>query len=862
MDLNILLARVKPVGSPVGLWDLYWTPEGHIFQVMQDGPTLVVHNYIVNFLTIEMEKKNNAGRGKSDNAAGHNKDEKGKPINQNKPTPKPKPGKPVPEVTKPANPTVPAEPTEPAPVQPAPIEPPKIEEPKIEEPKIEPPKAEEPQAPTPVEETPSLPIEEPKAQEPTTPPILEAPAEEVPGPIINVPPLSEEIPDVFKPTKPASEPVIDVPVTEVKKPKPTQADPIGTIVKGSLKHLARVFTDDGGSQDSTWMHDGKTYDNGWITGDGNKVRNAESVHIVAFKPENRVKMESITLSDGYGKSGAPVRFNAILNDGKYTVVKDIIPEFYGPDNLVTKTYDLIPAAKGKELRGLEVVYPTSGGRPTSVIPTEFDYFGSYVKVDKKPYPIKKVSFDQINGVVDYVYNLALVSSRGIDKLKAEPLKFSIKKIRLYLDMPGMLTNTGFGFNPMPGGGWLLDQVLEYWHSLGKEVYLCPKGDIGDPRYVELCRQLALRYGPNADWPDEWAKIDTKMMNPWQGEAGRNHILKGVNWIKGIQCGNENGAADWKPTADEVAQTNLGGFYKPSAMLRLQALCYNAIKEVCPGLLVITNGLPLVNPGYVEAMIWEAKKQGIRFPADVVASHYYCKLKGAQRQGVGEAMPPEMINFFAHQEAFLQMLYDEYGENAPDYWHTEEGYSVSEENVEQAVNPIGKFDRYQVAGIFWARTRFCGMIVGLGAQFAYQAYEDKQYLDQLAKPKEQRNRVNWDLSCFIASRFGGPHVRIAASDYLGQLMHDLEGYYITERPNKSASVWLIKLEKEGAPVKYVFWRPDNTDKVEDFVFDKGAKSITVSRPQVGSDNMTKTIYSLSGSKTLQADIMPTVITVNS
>jgi len=46
-----------------------------------------------------------------------------------------------------------------------------------------------------------------------------------------------------------------------------------------------------------------------------------------------------------------------------------------------------------------------------------------------------------------------------------------------------------------------------------------------------------------------------------------------------------------------------------------------------------------------------------------------------------------------------------------------------------------------------------------------------------------------------------------------------------------------------------------------VFDKGAKSITVSRPTVSSDNMSDTIYAISGAKTLQADIMPTLITVN-
>jgi len=208
-NLEFWLEQIKPANEATALWDLFLSPEGDVMQIMEGGPTLVVHRNIVNYIKTEMAKKNNPGNGKGKgNAPGQNKPAKETAVTAGKTKPgkdtapgqlKPKPDKeettaPTPEVTRPTNPTPPAE--QPAP---EPETPPQAEVPvPVEEPN-----------PAPVEpvEQPK-PVEEEKAPEPT------------PAPIVTKP--EEEVPEVIQPEKPMPEPVVDVPVVETKpNPKPS-----------------------------------------------------------------------------------------------------------------------------------------------------------------------------------------------------------------------------------------------------------------------------------------------------------------------------------------------------------------------------------------------------------------------------------------------------------------------------------------------------------------------------------------------------------------------------------------------------------------------------------------------------------------
>lgn len=693
--------------------------------------------------------------------------------------------------------------------------------------------------------------EQPKPEVDTTQPEPEAPAPEV----------------VLKPQP--EEPVKPQPEPEKPKPKPEESkEPVYIVGKLPYDFENWPFTDDAGRQDFKDFGTDVKYDRGaWHTDSGSKVFENPNLAYFPFPKELDFELHEVVLEDAHGMNDAGVRFHAILDDADFTHVYNVIPTFYGKGYKVDINSKVAP--EHAKVRAIVMETPTTQQNP-SVTPSGIEFFGRFKEWEPKKVERYKGPAENCIGAVCYPPNMGNQSGLVPDKTKM----FEVVDVyRMYLDAKNLYDpETGlFTFEPCKEGGWLLDTYLEELTRQGKTVILCPQQQIAADYYPELCKQLAIRYGSNANVPDSECKVLLTDTNHWGGERSRNKIKKGLNFNIKIQLDNESNKG-WKGRADIPNQKNFVGFITPFELMKASIKSYEAIKSIDSNIEVLTSGLATNRPGYFLAMefyseVYAGGKRGF----DAVAYHDYTNEKGGQRSGAVGALPPEMTAYRANAERIQNALFQQTGRFIPAYV-TETGTSIGV-NPEQAVIPIGRWDKFDVQAILEMRLILESLRGGLKGKTTYQMYDDSNHI------WTPGGFMNWDLTMGIADRNGvdkdgnptDAHIRRPATDATLQMLNLLKGYVMEEAAEHGSAVYVDKFTAPGKPDIYCVLLPVYSERIEEFELAlPGVKRVTkletqfapvgqkAGRPEV----MAEVPLSVDGKVALLANMKPVFIRIDS
>jgi len=793
MDFEYWINSIKPVNSPVELWDLIWSPQGDVMQVMENGPVLVVHRNIVNYIKSEMAKKNNQEKGNSENAPGKNKDENEKPINSNKPVKENKPkAEPVPQ--KETNPALPL-PVEQKPPVVTPV-----------------PETTPAPVPKPTPEPVEVPVTEPEVVPPTPEPVKPKPLPVEPVPQKEPTPVPVE-------TKPLPEPL------EMPAPKPAPNLPAGARIKGDITHLVQWFHADVGPQLFEELNDGITDDNNEATTYSNKLKLQDNNLIGLLEPRANGVLDYLLISHGKN-ANKNIKYHAYLKNGDF--VENIFGDYVAKPNATVRLN-----IKPEHRNILAIVQHTANTINTrgEDLPAEIDFWGEADNYVPKAYPKAKIPFTNHIGVVMYDWNGISGSGRGLSEEKAQVLKDTTRFNRWYAPTGNKLKDGKWGFNPSVGGGWWMqDELAKYFHDNKIDFVYCLKDEEAATYYPDGIRQVVIRYGNNKN-------VNPKLVNIYTGDFPGNEIKIGLGYLKYIQFGNER-QRWWKGRADVKNQTNLNGFVDAFEHCAQDILCYNAVKEIDPTVKVVMSGMALKNPGYIQAMAFYAKYinktpiyGGNKVPWDIYAVHLYNNEKGGQREGAVRGLPPEKASYRKNIERLNQMEFEihEDDNRVPMGMVTEHGYSHSTGNPEQTAYAIGKYDRFEVAGMWNVRENLSAARAQLFASMTYQQRDDT-----LFKQRPNAPDLGWDLSNGQINEFVTPNKMRPTAEYNMQLLTFMDGYCMTDPGNEQDEVVIDRFEANGKPDIYAVTKTSIDGSEKEITFKvEGAKSYTIYELVTGS-----------------------------
>lgn len=381
---------------------------------------------------------------------------------------------------------------------------------------------------------------------------------------------------------------------------------------------------------------------------------------------------------------------------------------------------------------------------------------------------------------------------------------------------------------------------------------CPKGDFGSERYVEVCRQMAIRWGSNKNVNPALLRLSPHNYMSWkENEGGKNKPLIGAGWMKKIQLGNEFNLW-WKDKANVHTQTNLEGFFSPSEAAEFTLRCYKAIKAIDPTIEVVLGGLAGPFDNYVRAMAWwcEVHNEG-KFCCDSIAYHNYNSSFGTQRQGA-TGLPAELTTHLDDVRRFNQLAYEL--SISGGVYETETGYGISLEQPEQAVRGVGPWDRFEIQGFYTIRTAF-SFIRGGGAFVThYQLNDDSAYVNN-----EGKAQTPWDTAMGIDGGNRQIPVPRVAIKYLSQVRKALWDYTVTTPGNEKANVTIDRLDRPGHPTAFHVVVPKEEDIREKVTIPlPGVQKVTIGTLANDKWEINRAVRDVNGSVTVEATLSPLFI----
>lgn len=259
--------------------------------------------------------------------------------------------------------------------------------------------------------------------------------------------------------------------------------------------------------------------------------------------------------------------------------------------------------------------------------------------------------------------------------------------------------------PMKQGGtpqaWGLDDILLNEKRLGNETlftihqtpdFVTPsgRGDGGGDlppikpgasrtdtnsyrEYALFLRQIVMRYG-SVKYPDRLLNVDTTAR--WTGD--KNELKSGLSLLKYIQFWNE----------EKIWKQGTGEYIEPEAMAAMYSICYDAIVNTDPNMVVISPCISNAYMPYFEAMgKWFAKyrKDG-KWPGKVISCNYYLNTGNADGQFLGQwnigggCIPAQDKGFFR-----VKQLADFCTARGKELWICETGYD--DETADQSAMMI-------------------------------------------------------------------------------------------------------------------------------------------------------------------------------
>jgi len=818
-----------------------------------------------NLIKEDMAKKTpKPGKGNSDkapgnsgNAPGHNKDtETGKPTKPVTPTPVP-----TPEIEAPATPPVVVTP---------PVIVPDINIPEIEEPTDVLVPVGEPVTDDP-EETKPEPL--PQIPDTTTPPEETAP--EIDAPIFTPLPEEPAVPQVEAPVLEQEERPLPPPIF-IPDPKPSPPS-TGKRKTGDFTHHIRYFTNDSGGQLFDWLNDNNLVNTGWIANDNHRAMMPDNWTGFWIPDYINADTEKLILQQSNKeRNGIGVKYHAYLKNK--TFVQDIFGAGYQymgrKDSKTAPIAEHLPVLFKNIAVIMQEKPKTEGTGKYAHLPAEIDFWGEFDDITPEKYPRPQVEFQNQLGACMYPYSVG--NADAGQKVNPDMLKVitdSLGVVRNYSDSGNMLHEGKVCISPTKTGGWKQDDYTKAMLDAGVKVLFNPKENEGSPAYVDVCRQIAIRWGNNQNVPDNLVNIYTSSSYP------SNVIKKGLGYNITLIMGGEINRW-WKGRADIPNQKNLVGFMTPYEAVAQYILCYNAVKEVDPTIEVLTGGLALTNPGYFIAMAFYCEfinkipiYGGNKVPWDGICYNAYNNEKGGQREGATRGLPPELTNYRKNAERLCQTEYELQGKpgRAPIVFVLEHGYSIADAekngqtingkvwnvNPEQTAYAIGEFDRFEVQGMWMFRTALSSDRAGLSSNTGYQLYDDKQHV------WNPENYMNWDLANGMADRnTNNIHKKRTCTEYYTQAKKLLHGYVMAEPGDETAEVVIDKFQKAGQPDRYTLGLPTITGAKKDVPFNiPEAKSYTVHYFVKGQEEAVSEIIPATGKNVLKVSEKTCIVTVN-
>ena len=610
------------------------------------------------------------------------------------------------------------------------------------------------------------------------------------------------------------------------------------MVYGEIPWMAyRGVVMDNSSQNFAPLRDGNLADNTGLEQSA-LVDNPDIVF--PFPPEMKTTITEIWFGDGqHSHDAAKPMKTRFLAAGTYADVPG--PTFEG--NLYNE-YEkkVLPAPVRTDYFIMPRSYP---------LPTEIKFFGWYKPVVETAYTPQKTLVENALGAVSYVWNFQFPSGNGMNPAKME-IAQAPNLYRLYVDMGNIkeASSKKFIFQPM-NGAWKTDDMLDSLKRRGKDIIFCLKGDEGLPDFVDACRQIAIRYGSNANVPDNLVNVYSS------GNYPANVVKKGLGLITKIQLGNEPNRW-WK---GRFSANNPEGMMTPFEIAAQAKLCYDAIKQIDPNIEVILPGLATNNPAYLEGMIlWAKMYNKGNLPWDAAAYHEYNNTQSGQNQtgGITPGVAPELAGMLKRAKVFAQVMYESAPARNLKTYITETGYSISPVNPSQAAPlSIAGRDRFHVQADWSIRSALVALRAGLAGVTFYQLYDDDNYR---TKPDTY---MNWDLSCGIANEDNSGHLSLRpATRYFQQLTSLLQSYSIQNSFTTSDSVYVDKLTKPGMPDVYSLVRGSASGKTSAYTLNlPGVTSIELNSFNDTGLTTTKQIISINGSYTTTVTETPVFIKEN-
>jgi hypothetical protein len=575
----------------------------------------------------------------------------------------------------------------------------------------------------------------------------------------------------------------------------------GTRVYGEIPYNPEwAFVDDVSTQNLTGFFDGVLNVNVELNGGGGATQPG-SVIVFRFPEQMGVELAELQLGDGQHDNPTGIECWTIDPTTEQRVYQFNFKGDTG--NGVIDKHTLAAPVRSD-------AFLFRWGYP---LPTEVKFFGWYTPYTPAPYVPDPVNMDGMAGYVSYIYDFCLPSGQGPDGIKLE-LSTCGSFYRLYVDAGLMyVPDSGlFTFSPMKNGAWDLDGVLDrLCRVLGMRVMICPKGQEGATWYPELCKQLAIRYGNNANVADSQVKLDLRA-----GFGPTSNVIKkglGTTYQYAIiiQCGNEQWRW-WKGDADLANQQNLEGNITPYESYVIQKACYDGIKSVSPTTEVSIGGTPSNAPGIVQGILWYCDLyNGGNIVFDSVSYHDYLNTNGGQNAGGSPVgVQPELNNaLYEHGMRFGRVLQQWAHGKKIKVYITETGWSTANHvgaNPEQTAPATAQKDTFRVAADWVLRAGTEGARAGLVGIAGYQLYNDPNYLDNLD------GYTNWDTSNGEAgqSPSGDQVFLLPASDAKKQRLGLLRGYTMVSSDASDPDLRIHKYTKAGSPDVYSVHKTSHND----------------------------------------------------
>jgi len=444
---------------------------------------------------------------------------------------------------------------------------------------------------------------------------------------------------------------------------------------------------------------------------------------------------------------------------------------------------------------------------TYPMPTELEFWGWYIPgiVDYElPEVNPEVQFAA--GSVDYVYDFAKASGEGLDFVKLQLAAKGFHVVRLYCDFGNCyVAETGkFTFDPMVGGAWPLDRILQHFYDIGIYVILCPKGMDGHPMFPRLVEQIEIRYGNNTNVDPAKVLVDTR-----PGFGPTSNVVKiGMGILPAVQISNEQ-VRWWKDKANIAEQTNLEGNMTHYEVFLQHKACYDFVKRDNPDMRVVSLGNPSDKPGTFLALAWYCKLfNNNHLVFDDVAYHQYinANLGGQNGGGSPVGVEPEKEDYmYKNAMRVRRAMYRTQMEfSTPEKeircGITEIGYSHAlpsdslnrPTNPEQIAVPTPGYDIFRTHLNWGIRSDFVGLDAGLSFNCKYQGYNDG------AGIYYPHRWLNWDLmNGIFFAEINGTIGLYPISDAVQQYKAFLFGYRKTRTDRTSPLFHVRYFSKSGA-----------------------------------------------------------------